>query len=182
MKSLLLRAPALALAYVVLAAAPAQAQTVPDGPVTIFLKEHEHLPLAVADGAAQLSADAALWEFRASEAFLTVGEYQIVHQDSGQCLTADTSGGVETAPALLADCADAIAWLVEFDTAQGHKDYRFATPDGHFLGLVEDGDAVEGAEVLAVEPDMNDSLHIQEWLYTQGAAEEPTTAAPATAP
>lgn len=153
-------------------AGAAHAETVPEDAVKLFLKNHADLPLAASDDGVILSADFDLWRFTAPEAaFATLGEYLIVHDSDGRCLTADTGGDPETAPVSLVECADAIAWEVEFDDA--NQNYRFTTPDGYFLGLADDEDAVEGAEVFAVMPESGESRHFQEWLTAAVPAETP---------
>ncbi|GAA2283706.1 hypothetical protein GCM10009853_042840 [Glycomyces scopariae] len=174
MKALILRTSAVTAVSVLAWAAPAQAQpqTLPVEPVKLYLKEHEPIPLAEEGGAIVLSADFDLWSFRSVEAFQEIGEFQIVHDESGRCLTADTSGGEETEPVALADCADAITWTAEYDDRPGFDDLRFATGDGYFLGLADGVAAVQGAAVLAVEPESGNSRHFQEWLV-KGEIEEP---------
>jgi LPXTG-motif cell wall-anchored protein len=161
-KALLIPSALLAAVVAPLWAGPAQAEQLPSEPAQIALKEHDDLPLAWTDTGLRLSADHDEWTFRPVEAMMDLGEHQIRHEDTGQCLTADTSGGEETVPVALADCADAIAWQVVFDDAPFHDDFRFVAPDGHFLGLESGSDVVEGAEVKAVL-ETNGSKHHQEW-------------------
>jgi LPXTG-motif cell wall-anchored protein len=172
MASLFLRSAAAAAALLVLWGAPAHAQTVPEGPVRIFLKDHEDLPLAADDTGVRLSAVGDLWTLQPAEALVPLGGYRLVHDESGQCLTADTSGGGETAPVALADCAGAVVWSVVYDDRTAHYDYRFATPDGYHLGL-ETNDAVEGARVRTVKVDPDQTLHSQEWQFAGGDAPTP---------
>jgi hypothetical protein len=163
-KTLILKAAACSAAILLSAAAPAQADPVPDGPVKLFLKDHPELPMAAADGGPRLSADGDLWELGGeAKPMQDLGETQIVHQATGQCLTADTSGGGATAPVTLADCATAISWTIVYDKA-GHRDFRFVAAGDYLLGLRERADAVDGAEVLAVRSDPGDSMHFHEWL------------------
>jgi hypothetical protein len=144
-------------------AAPAQAQSLPTEPAQVFLKDHEDLPLAWTDAGARLSADYDEWTFRSVEALLDLGGYQIRHEDTGQCLTTDTAGGGAAFPVTLADCAEALAWQVEFHDIPSHEDFRFITPDGYYLGLEDGDEVVEGAEVLAVDLDTGVTKHFQEW-------------------
>ncbi|MQM27185.1 LPXTG cell wall anchor domain-containing protein [Glycomyces albidus] len=178
MKARIACAAALAAAALLGSAAAAQAEPVPEEPSRLFLKDHEDIPLAVSGGEAVLSADADLWTLRAVEALLDLGEYQIVHDESGQCLTADTSGGEAAVPVVLADCADAVAWGVVYHDVPSHRDFRFTGPDGYFLGLLDDASAVEGAAVLAVAPETDHSLHFQEWRFAAADAPPPTSAPP----
>lgn len=171
MKARIACAAALAAAAVLGAAAAAQAEPVPEEPSRLFLKDHEDLPLAESGGEAVLSADADLWALRPVEALHDLGEYQIVHDATGRCLTADTSGGEVSVPAVLADCADAVAWTTVYHDVPSHNDFRFTTPDGYYLGLIDNASAVEGAPVLAVDSDRDQSKHYQEWRFA--AAEEP---------
>lgn len=156
--------------------APAHAQNVPSEPVEIHLKDHDDLMLGEKGGELMLTAEADEWRFTAVEALLDLGEYQIVHHGSGQCLTADTSGGAETAPVSLADCVDAITWQIVFDDRPSHSDYRFVTADGYFLGLEDDTAIEEGAEVLAIDVESGISGHSQEWWF--GASSPEDTPAP----
>lgn len=168
MQSPMLRTAAVAAAACLAALIPggaACAQDVPEGAVKMFLKDHEGLPLAATEDGAHLAADPHLWRLVAVEALQELGQYQLVHDDSGQCLSAHTTGGGATAPVFLIDCADAIAWEVVFDTVPSNSDFRFITADGYFLGLAEGSEAKEGAEVLAVHPEAGDSRHSQEWLF-----------------
>jgi LPXTG-motif cell wall-anchored protein len=106
-----------------------------------------------------------------------------VHDDSGRCLSTDTSGGGETAPVLLTDCADAISWQLVYDPTPSHRDFRFVTTDGYFLGLEDDADAEEGAEVLAVNPETDTSKHFQEWLFADAPPpSDPPTDPPTSTP
>jgi hypothetical protein len=180
MKMLMLKAAACSAAILLSAAAPAQADPVPDGGVKLFLKDHPDLPMTVADGGPRLSADGDLWELgEEAKPMQDLGETQIVHQATGQCLTADTSGGGATVPVMLADCATAISWTIVYDKAAGHRDFRFVAPGDYLLGLRERADAVDGAEVLAVRSDPSDSLHFHEWLTESlGEATPPPSADP----
>jgi len=179
MKTLMPKAAAVAAAILLTAAAPAQADPVPDGPVKLFLKDHPQLPMAVVDGAPRLAADGDFWELGGeAKPMKDLGEFQIVHQASGQCLTADTGGGGATVPVTLVDCADAIAWTIVYDKA-GHQDFRFVAAGDYLLGLRERADAVAGAEVLAVRTDPSDSMHFHEWLSeSQDEATPPPGADP----
>lgn len=170
---------AAAAALLVLWGAPAQAQTVPEGPVAIYLKDHQDLPLDADGTGIRLSADHDLWTLRPAEALMPLGARQIVHDETGRCLTADTVGGGETAPVLLADCADAVAWELVYDDRDSHRDFRFVAPGGYHLGL-EDNGAVEGARVLAVRTDSASTLHSQEWQFA--ATDVPPTAPPSAPP
>ncbi|WP_198667018.1 RICIN domain-containing protein [Glycomyces dulcitolivorans] len=174
MKALILRICAITAVALVAWPAPARAQTLPEDPAKLFLKEHEDIPLAVQGGAAVLSADFDLWTLRPVEAMQDLGEYQIVQDSSGQCLTADTSGGEETVPVVLADCADALAWTTVYNDAPAQQDFRFTTADGYFLGLADDASAVEGAPILAVDPESDQSRHFQEWLFATPPPESPS--------
>ncbi|MEU5154828.1 hypothetical protein [Glycomyces sp. NPDC021274] len=188
MKSPMLRAVAVAAAACLTGLVPggaAYAQNVPAGAVKMFLKDHEDLPLAASEDGAHLTADPHLWRLVAVEAFQELGRYQLVHDDSGRCLSADTTGGGETAPVFLIDCADAIAWEVVFDTVPANSDFRFITADGYFLGLADGSEAEEGAEVLAVQLETGTSRHFQEWLFaapppgpTPSASPSPSAPAP----
>ncbi|MCD0445209.1 LPXTG cell wall anchor domain-containing protein [Glycomyces sp. A-F 0318] len=179
MASRLLRSAAAASVPLVLWGAPAQAaDPIPEGPVELHLKDHPELPLDAEGGEIRLSAVHDLWTVRTPEALVPLGGHQIVHDESGQCLTADTSGGGETAPVLLADCADALTWDVVYDDLPSHQDFRFITADGYYLGL-ESNDAVEGARVLAVDVDSG-TLHSQEWQFA--AADVPPPAPPSESP
>lgn len=153
----------IAAALVPFWAAPAHAQSLPTEPAQMFLKDHVDIPLAWTDAGARLTADYDEWTFRSAETLLDLGAYQIRHEDTGQCLTTDTTGGGAAFPVTLADCADALAWQVEFHDIPSHKDFRFITPDGYYLGLEDGDDAVEGAEVLAVDLDTGVTKHFQEW-------------------
>lgn len=157
-----------AAAVVLVPAAPAPAaDAVPAGPVRLYLKDHEDIPLGQQGGAARLTADGDLWTLRAVEALQDLGEYQVVHESDGKCLSADVSGGGETAPVLLADCAGADAWNVVFDDDPSKMDFRFIGADGYYLGLAQDADAVEGAEIVAVAlgDGASPSFHFQEWRF-----------------
>lgn len=158
------------------AAAHAQpvAQSLPAESAKVFLKDHEDIPLAWTDGGARLTADYDAWTFQAVEALVDHGTYRIRHEETGQCLTADTSGGGKSAPVSLADCADAVAWNAVFDDTRGHDDYRFITPDGYHLGIQDRDDAVEGAEVLAVKLRANTTKHFQEWRLAVVGAPPPS--------
>ncbi|GAA2133920.1 hypothetical protein GCM10009782_21620 [Glycomyces algeriensis] len=162
----------------------AQAQTVPAGPVKVFLKDHESLPLAASANGARLTNDHDLWRLVAVEAFQDLGQYQLVHDASGRCLSADTTGGDETAPVILTDCADAIGWKLVFDPLPSHSDFRFITADGYFLGLEDGSDAEEGAEVLAVKPETSASRHFQEWRFADAPppSNPPSSPPPSTPP
>lgn len=183
----------LAAAAALLPAAPAQAaDPVPDEPVRMYLKDHPDLTLAQQNGAVRLAADGDLWTLRAVEALQDLGEYQVVRESDGKCLSADVSGGGETAPVFLADCAGADAWNVVFDDAQSNEDFRFIGTDGYYLGLTDDADAVEGAEVVAVAlgDGASPSRHFQEWLFAAvppetlppTPSETPSSEAPSTTP
>ncbi|MEU5869968.1 LPXTG cell wall anchor domain-containing protein [Glycomyces sp. NPDC047369] len=176
MKALILPIFALAAAALVPAAPAQAADPVPEGPVRMYLKDHEDLPLGQKDGAVRLTADADLWTLRAVEALQDLGEYQIVHEADGKCLSTDTSGGGETAPVFLADCASADAWTVVFDDAASNSDFRFITTDDYYLGLAHDADAVEGAEIVAVDlaDGASPSRHFQEWLFAAVPPETPS--------
>lgn len=159
----------------------AHAQAVPSNAVKLFLKDHETLPLAATADGAHLTADYHLWRLVPVEAMQELGEYQLVHEESGQCLTADTGGG-ETVPALLVECADAIAWEVVFDTTPANSDFRFITADDYFLGLADGSEAEEGAEILAVKPETGASRHHQEWLFAPPPPPSPPTSPPPSSP
>ncbi|MDA1362119.1 RICIN domain-containing protein [Glycomyces luteolus] len=174
MKTFLLNAAAVSAAILLAVGAPAHAQSVPvpDGGVKLFLKDHPDLPMAVVDGVPRLTDEGDLWELGGDEADMQdLGEYQIIHRGSGQCLVADTGGGA-TAHVSLADCADAHSWTIVYDNP-GHRDFRFVAPGDYLLGLHERSDAVEGAEVLAVREDPSDSMHFHEWLTESGTATPP---------
>jgi hypothetical protein len=179
MKTLMLKAAVVSAAILLSAAAPAQADPVPDGAVELFLKDHPELPMAVADGGPRLSSDGDLWELGGeAKPMRDLGETQIVHQTTGQCLTADTSGGGATVAVTLADCATAISWTIVYDKA-GHRDFRFVAAGDYLLGLHERADAVDGAEILAVHSDPGDSMHFHEWLTeSQGEATPPPSPDP----
>lgn len=166
-------------------AAPASAQTgpLPAEPTVVYLKDHVDIPLAWTDTGARLTAAFDEWTFRSVEALIDLGNYQIIHEDTGQCLTTDTSGGAETVPVALADCADALTWQIVFNDAPTHRDFRFKTPDGYFLGLEDGDDAAEGAEVLAVKPESGASQHHHEWnLAVLGAPVVPEPPSPSESP
>ncbi|MDN3238703.1 RICIN domain-containing protein [Glycomyces tritici] len=156
----------------------AQAQNVPSGAVKVYLKDHPTLPLAASEDGARLTADHHLWRLVAVEALQGLGAYQLVHDDSGRCLSADTGGGGETAPVFLIECADAISWELVFDPLPSHSDFRFVTADGYFLGLADGSDAEEGAEVLAVKPETGASRHFQEWLFEAPPVNPPSSPPP----
>lgn len=177
MKTLKLRAAAAvsstaAVAFILTvgSGAAAQAQTLPEGPVKLYLKEHVETPLGAADGSPRLTADYDQWELRPVEALQVLGAYQIVHAESGRCLTAD-AGGEEVVPVSLADCADAMTWSIVYDDRQSHHDYRLITPDGHYLGTEANPEASEGAAVYAVRTADGASLHSQEWLMEAASVE-----------
>jgi hypothetical protein len=175
MKTILLKAAVVSAAILLAAGAPAQAQPVPDGAVRLYLKDHQNLPMAAVDGAPRLTTQGDFWELSGDEAtddLQDLGEYQIVHHDSGQCLVADTGGGGATAPISLADCAGAHSWTIVYHDP-GHKDFRFVAPGDYLLGLRERSDAVEGAEVLAVRTAPSDSMHFHEWLTGAGTEATP---------
>jgi LPXTG-motif cell wall-anchored protein len=180
-KALLIRSALLAAAAAPLWAAPAQAEQLPSEPAQVHLKEHEAIPLAWTDTGLRLTADHDEWTFQPVEALIDLGAHLIRHEDTGQCLTADTSGGEETVPVTLADCADAIPWQVVFDDAPFHDDFRFVAPDGHFLGLEEDADVVEGAAVLAVL-ETTGSKHHQEWRLAAPDAPPSESPSPSLSP
>jgi hypothetical protein len=163
MKARIASIAALAAAAVLGAAAAAQAEPIPEEPARIFLKDHEDISLAESDGEVVLSAHADLWTLRSVERFSNLDEYQIVHVETGQCLTAETADGEETVPAMLAECVDAVAWTAIYDNLPRHHDFRFSTPDGYLLSISDWDAADEGAEVLAVEAEWDDSKHFQEW-------------------
>lgn len=184
MKSLLIPSALFAAVLAPLWAAPAQAEPLPAEPATVFLKHHEEIQLAWTDTGLRLTSEADEWSFVPVEALVDLGQYLIRHEDTGQCLTADFSGGEETVPVTLADCADALAWQAAFDDAPFHDDYRFAAPEGHFLGLEQDADVVEGAQVHAVL-ETTGSKHHQEWHLAVPDAppsESPTPSLSAEAP
>lgn len=178
-----------AAAAVLVPAAPAPAaDAVPAGPVRMYLKDHEDIPLGQQGGAARLTADGDLWTLRAVEALQDLGEYQVVHESDGKCLSADVSGGGGTAPVFLADCAGASVWNVVFDDDPSKMDFRFILADGYYLGLAQDADAVEGAEIVAVAlgDGASPSFHFQEWRFaalppeTTPPSETPSSEAPST--
>jgi hypothetical protein len=181
MKTFILKAAAASAAILFVAVAPAQAEPVPDDPapdsavpggaLKLYLKDHQELPMAAVDGVPRLSAGGDLWEL-GGEDMQDLGEYQIIHQASGQCLTADTSGGGATVPVTLADCADAIGWTIIYHNP-GHHDFRFVAAGDYLLGLRERADAVDGAEVLAVNSAPSDSMHFHEWLTESGSEATP---------
>jgi LPXTG-motif cell wall-anchored protein len=175
----MLRAAAVSAGILILGAAPAHAQELPGEGAKLFLKNHEEVPLAFTDDGAVLSADHDLWGFIAVEALNDLGEYHLQHDDTGQCLTADTAVATETIPVALADCADALAWEIVWNDVPSHNDFRFITTDGYYLGLEDGADAVEGAEVQAVLPETGASRHFQEWHIafapTQPPSESPST-------
>lgn len=164
---------AVAAALLLLWGAPAQADTVPDGPVELYLKDHRNLPLAEADGDVRLTSDSDLWVVEGDEALLNLGEFKIVHHESGRCLAADTSGGGEAIPVALVDCSAAHTWEIVYQKP-GHRDFRFVAPNGYLLGLLERSDAAEGAEILAVRSAPSDSMHFHEWLMDESGALEDT--------
>lgn len=176
MKTLLLKAAAAAAVILPAAGAPAHAELVPEGPVPegavkLYLKDHQDLPMAAADGKPRLASSGDLWEL-SGEAMQDLGEFKIVHQASGQCLAADTSGGGEAVPVSLVDCADAHTWTIVYHNP-GHKDFRFVAPGDYLLGLRERSDAVKGAEVLAIHSAPGDSMHFHEWLTESGTEATP---------
>ncbi|WP_030158085.1 RICIN domain-containing protein [Glycomyces sp. NRRL B-16210] len=183
MKSLLLSAAA-AAAVLAFWSAPAYAGPVPEGPTQIYLKDHPELPLDLVDDRAQLGTDPELWTFleiETEDRFDDLGNYQIVHEESGQCLTVDSSAAARTAPILLADCEEADVWTIIFDSLPSHVDYRFVADEHYYLGLEGNGDAVEGAEVLGVRIRSGNSLHAQEWrfgLATEQFPPEQTVSSP----
>ncbi|MFC3494987.1 RICIN domain-containing protein [Glycomyces rhizosphaerae] len=163
-------AAAVAFILAVGSGAAAQAQSLPEGPVKLYLKEHVETPLGAADGSPRLTADYDQWRLRPVEAFQGLGSHQIVHADSGWCLTAD-AGGEDVVPVFLVDCADAVTWSIVYDDRQSHHDYRLITPDGHYLGTEANPEASEGAAVYAVRTDDGASLHSQEWLMEAASVE-----------
>jgi LPXTG-motif cell wall-anchored protein len=172
-KTLILKAAAVAAAILLTAAAPAQADPVPDGAVELFLKDHANLPMAVVDGVPRLSDEGDLWELRGeAQSLQDLGEYQIIHQGSGQCLTVGPSRIREIAPVRLSDCETAHAWTIFYHNP-GHKDFRFVAHGEYLLGLYERSDAVEGAEILAIREDPTDSMHFHEWLTESGNEDAP---------
>jgi LPXTG-motif cell wall-anchored protein len=167
----MLKAAAVAAAFLLFAGTPAQAQPVPEGPVKLYLKDHQEIPLAAVDGVPGLSSEGDYWEI-SPEALQDLGEYQIVHHETGQCLTVDTSRGGEIAPVRLSDCSTAHAWAIFYHNP-GHKDFRFVAHGEYLLGLYERSDAVEGAEILAIREDPTDSMHFHEWLTESGNEDAP---------
>ncbi|MFB9660640.1 RICIN domain-containing protein [Glycomyces mayteni] len=192
MKALILSFFATAAAALVPAVPAHAADPVPEGPVRMFLKDHQDLPLAQKDGAVRLTAEGDLWTLRAVEALQDLGEYQIVHESDGKCLSTDVSGGGETAPVFLAECDSADVWTVVFDDVPSNSDFRFITTDDYYLGLAHDADAVEGAEVVSVDlaDGASPSRHFQEWLFaavppetpSPSPSEEVSSEAPSTTP
>ncbi|SDD22517.1 LPXTG cell wall anchor domain-containing protein [Glycomyces harbinensis] len=193
MKFLLL--PAVAAAAVVLSSAPASAQEIPSGPVLIHLKDFPQFPLAWdEDRGAHLGEEGSLWVLEpvAEEALTPLGEYRLVHHESGECLDAGgLSDGVH-ARLDLVDCADAEPWSVVYDTVPANADYRFATPEGYLMGLEHDeageeaasetgapareehsGVPTGGAEVFAL--DVSESRHSHEWLFAAGPDVPPSS-------
>ncbi|RRS02129.1 hypothetical protein [Glycomyces terrestris] len=179
MKALVLRVPAVAVLALTAWAAPVSAAPLPEGAATLFLKEHRELPLAVEDGRAVLAAEPDLWTLRPVEALQDLGGHHIVHDDTGQCLTADTSGGEEVVPVVLADCADAAVWRVVHNDLSSQDDLRFITDDDYFLGLPDDVDPAPGALVVAVDPESGQSHHSQEWRFSEPPQPSPSPSEPA---
>jgi hypothetical protein len=186
----MLRTAATAAAAFVLSASfggGAHAGAIPEEPSKLHLKGFGDIPLAEVDGVLRLTEDFDLWRLVAVESLQDFGEYQIIHDESGQCLTADTSeesaaADTETAPVSLVDCADAAAWQVGFDDAASKSDFRFETAEGYFLGVEYGTDPAEGVEVSAVEPRGAKSKHFQEWMFAAPPVETPSSPAPTTPP
>ena len=144
-------------------------KSVPEDAVKLFLKDHADLPLAASDDGRPVTPTSTSGGSRPPRPrSATLGESpDRPSTATGRCLTADTGGDPETAPVSLVECADAIAWEIVFDDAE--PELPLHHPDGYFLGLVDDVDAVEGAEVFAVTPESGESRHFQEWLFTAAA-------------
>lgn len=173
------RALALSAAALLPWAAPAHAAELSAEPVLMHLKEHPDLSLAWNGERAELAAEGDAWTFTPIEALQDLGAYLIVHDRTGRCLTAEPmSLGAETAPVALVDCADAEPWALAYDDVPAHQDYRFATDEGHYLGIEDSGEAAAGGEVLVVDRDA--SRHGQEWRFEAVPDEEtPSTPPPA---
>lgn len=232
MKTKYPRAAAIAAAALLPLAVPtaAQADDALSEAVLMHLKDRPDLSLAWQSETAVLSTEGDRWAFKPVEAYDDLGEYLIVHDATGQCLTVadatertgtesseqsddtaesaeETEAGVETevsaqpegterseersetaaessdeadaetqegdetnAPVTLTDCADAIEWSIVLN--DNKDDYRFATPDGRYLGIDRDADAAEGTEVFAVA--VKSSRHAQEWRFETPVEPEPT--------
>ncbi|WP_026924114.1 hypothetical protein [Glycomyces arizonensis] len=82
--------------------------------------------------------------------------------------------GDTNAPLTLTDCADAIEWTIVLN--DNKDDYRFATPDGRYLGIDRDADVTEGAEVFAVA--VKSSRHAQEWRFETPVEPTPEPSTP----
>lgn len=203
MQSRSLRAAAFAAALPVLWGSPALAQSetepapeaelettapaIPAEPLKLYLKDHPDLPLDADGDALRLSGDHDLWTLQRidpgpAEALIDLGEYLIVHEGTGRCLTADTASGEEVVPTVLGDCADATAWRLVFDDRTNFQDFRFTTADGYFLGLADDVQAEEGVSINAVLPETGRSHHFQEWLFALAPEDAPSTAPEEAAP
>ncbi|MFG3339004.1 hypothetical protein [Glycomyces sp. NPDC048151] len=177
--------------FLALPARPAFAQDgIPSGATLMFLKDHEDFQLAWSEGeGVHLTAEGGdRWRIEPvrEEALTEIGEFHVVHDDSGQCMDAGPldPDGVH-AHLDLVDCADAEPWSVVYDDVPSNADFRFATPEGYLLGLEhpeskEEHSAVptEGAEVFALDVPM--SLHSHEWLFAEAMAPNPPTTPPAT--
>lgn len=180
MRSLLL-SPVAVAAALALWSAPAFAAPVPDGPTEIYLKDHPELSLGLVDGSARLGPEGEKWLFQEVETedrYDDLGDYQIVHEGSGQCLTADSSAGARTAPILLADCAEADVWTIIFDSLPSHLDYRFVADEHYYLGLEGNDDAGDGVDVLGVRIRSGNSLHAQEWRFGMATEQLPPSEEP----
>jgi len=182
MTSLLLRSAALTAASLVLWGSPAQAGPVPEGPVWMHLKNYPDLPLAWVEGeGARLQAAGSAWVLEPvqEEALVGVGEFRIVHDESGECLDAGELYDGVHAKLDLVDCADADPWTVTYDTAVSNSDFRFATPEGYLLGLEHDeapaeDDTTEDGAIAEAPPedDATAEVTLEEATPEAGAIEE----------
>ncbi|WP_026929175.1 LPXTG cell wall anchor domain-containing protein [Glycomyces tenuis] len=160
------------------APALAHAAELPAEPVLMHLKDHPELPLAWTGERAELAAEGDAWSFTPVEAFQDLGTHLIVHDETGQCLDAGPiPDGAETATVELADCADATPWGVVYNDVPAHQDYRFTTPEGHYLGIERGSQAAAGTEVLVVA--VPSSVHAQEWQFADVPEQTPSTPPPA---
>ncbi|WP_198587015.1 SKG-like transmembrane protein [Glycomyces xiaoerkulensis] len=188
MRSQLAKAAFIAAAAALPIAVPAQAEEASAPQVHLHLKDHSDLALAWDGESAVLAEEGDEWSLVPVEALLDLGVHMIVHEPTGECLSAaPVEAGAAAAPVGLAECAEATQWTAEYEDVPSAQDWRFSTSEGHYLGVEGAAEAAGGAEVVVVDgPDG----HAHEWVYTEVDSKKqkppkttpPTTAPPTTAP
>ncbi|WP_025274980.1 hypothetical protein [Haloglycomyces albus] len=147
-------------------------EALPDGQhVTVNLKDHPELPLGLDEDGLALTSEGDHWIIRdvtvAPDDDYDLQVSQVIHSETGRCLSAAESDVDAVSRPVLVDCPEATAWNVQVDWNKTPYDFAFFAPDGRTL-QTEGHRAEPNEPVILRAPGecTKGTCHFEEWHVT----------------